>query len=68
MILLNKQQLKTFTNERSNIQRVFQSVLRSLLLLQTTLLFFSAGLISEMLSACWISLLFRYIIRPRVES
>ena len=68
MILLNKQQLKTFTNERSDIQRVFQSVLRSLLLLQTTLLFFSAGLISEMLSACWISHLFRYIIRRRVES
>ena len=68
MILLNKQQLKTFTNEGSEIQRVFQSVLRSLLLLQTTLLFFSAGLISEMLSACWISHLFRYIIRPRVES
>ena len=68
MILLNKQQLKTFTNERSNIQRVFQSVLRSLLLLQTKLLFFSAGLISEMLSACWISHLFRYIIRSRVAS
>ena len=48
MTLLNKQQLKTFTNERSNIQRVFQSVLCSLLLLQTTLLFFSAGFISEM--------------------
>ena len=67
MTLLNKQQLKKFPNERSNIQRVFQSVLRSLLLLQTTLLFFSAGFISEMLSACWISHLFSYIIRPRVE-
>ena len=50
------------------MQRVFQSVLRSLLLLQTTMLFFSAGLISEMLSARWISHLFRHIIRPRVES
>ena len=68
MILLNIQQLKTFTNERSNIKRVIQSVLRSLLLLQITLLFFSAGFISEMLSACWISHLFPYMIRPRVES
>ena len=50
------------------MQRVFQSVLRSLFLLQTTMLFFSAGLISEMLSARWISRLFRHIIRPRVES
>ena len=40
----------------------------SLLLLQTTLVFFSVELISKMPSACGSSHLFRYIVLPRVES
>ena len=68
MMLQDKQQQKRVQNDRSNIKWVFKSVLRSLLLLQTILVFFSVELIYEMLPACLSSHLFRSIFRPRVES
>ena len=68
MMLQDKQQQNRVQNDRSNIQWVLKSVLRPLLLLQTTLVFFSVELIYEMPPACLISHLFRYIVRPRVES
>lgn len=68
MMLQDKQQQKRVQNDRSNIQWVLKSVLRPLLLLQTTLVFFSVELIYEMPPACLISHLFRYIVRPRAES
>ena len=68
MMLQDKQQQKRVQNDRSNIKWVFKSVLRSLLLLQTILVFFSVELIYEMPPACLSSQLFRSIFRPRVES
>lgn len=68
MMLQDKQQQKRVQNDRSNIQWVLKSVLRPLLLLQTTLVFFSVELIYEMPPACLISHLFRYIVRLRAES
>ena len=68
MMLQDKQKQKRVQNSRNNIKWVLKSVLRPLLLLHTTLVFFSVELIYEMPPAFLISHLFRYIVRPRVES